>query len=373
MKRLLSVLLILTVCFSVFAAGSGSYQECVDQTVSLFSEALGKGTSVAFVSMEGDSESFSSRFIADVEEGLINSDCIVVNRRDVDKIISELEFQTSGLVDDEYAVSIGHMVGAQMIISGTAMNAVGSYRVELSLVDVETSLSKRHLSFDINYDQNLRNIIKGSTRNVGNQRFAVGARAGMAIEINKAHEDMVGTGVRPSESSPKSFMPTFVFGYNVMDTVRIQVEISYIKDNGIDINDMVVEDGDDKYITDTVIRYSSIEIPIIAAWNFIQNPVSVSVFAGAYVSLPVSAVNMDITFQQVDVGASGALDVVGIGYGVLAGFEAGFVVGPGKVVVDGRFCYDISHIKASGDLLGGEQGLLYRKYIGVTAGYMFEI
>lgn len=378
MKRILSVLILIAVCFTAFAASSGSYQECVDQTVSLFSSLLGTKTSVAFVGLESDSESFSARFIADVEEGLINSDCVVVNRRDVDKIVAELEFQTSGLVDDKYAASIGHMVGAQMIISGTATNMVSSYRVELSLVDVESSLAKRHISFDIKYDQNLRNILKGDTANIGSQKLAVGARGGVAIEMNKAHEDMVGTNVRPAEKSPISIIGTFAFAYKVLDTVKIQAEVSYIKDNGIDINDMVVvfKDDDDneiQYITDTVVRYSSVEIPMLLSWNFIQNPISVDVFAGAYVSLPVSAVNLSIDFdaENMDVGAS--LKGVGIGYGAVAGFDVGINLGPGKFVLDGRFCYDLTVVKATGDILGGVSSVMYRKYIGVTAGYMFEI
>ncbi len=371
MKKVLAVFVLLAVCFSVFAASSGSYDDCVDEVVSLFVSALGKSTSVAFLSMESDSDSFNERFMADVEEGLINSDCVVVNRRNIDSLIQELEFQTNGLVDDEHAVSIGHMVGAEMVISGTAKNMVTSYRVELSLIDVETALTKRHLSFDIDYDQNLRNIIKGKTSNVGNQKLAVGARGGIAIQMNKAHEDMVGTDVRPAEESPMTIIGTFAFAFKVLDTVKVQAEVSYIKDNGIDIKDFPDDySGDTMNIT---IRYSSIDIPLLLSWNFIQNPISVDVFAGGYISLPVSAVNMNIHYNLMEDDVSGALKGVGIGYGFVAGFDVGVNLGPGKFVLDGRFNYNLTYVKAAGDIVGGTVGVMYRKYIGVTAGYMFEL
>ncbi len=371
MKRILITLaLILLLGSSVFAS-SGTYDDCVSQIVELFSSALGNNISVAFVGVDCDSDSFNERLISDVEEGLINNDCLVVNRRNIDKIIAEMEFQTSGLVDDDYAVSIGHMVGAQMIITGSAINQVKSYRLELSLIDVESAQTKRQINFDISYDQNLRNIIKGDSRNIGNQRFSVGAKVGLSIQMNKAHEDMVGTKVRPTESSPTSFMPTFVFAFRVFDTLGIQLEVSYIKDNGIDVDDYYDEDVGET--VDIDLRYSTLEIPLIISWNFIQSPVSVDVYAGGYLSLPVSTANMNFHFNSSDFDAGGAMDVVGIGYGVLAGFDVGFELGPGVFVVDGRFCYDIGAMKASGELIGNENGLIYRRYVGISVGYSFEI
>lgn len=369
MKKLFLVLLIILICLPVFAAAN-EYEAAVAEIVDSFAKVLGKNTSVAFVSMDSDSDNFAQRFMSDVERGLVNRDVIVLERSNIDAILKELEFQTSGLVDDDKAVSIGHMLGAQMIITATAGNMVSAYHVDIKLLDIETTLVKRHLVFDLKQDQNLRNIINGTSKNVGSQKIGIGLRGGMNFGFNKAHADMVGTGPRPAEESPKTFVPTLSAFFRVTNSVKVQLELSYMK-NGIDVYGFY--DDYSGYTLDIDIRYSTLDIPLLLAWNFIQNPISVDIFAGPYVSLPVSTAN--IAYEIEGYGKmQGSVDVTSIVYGVVCGFDAGFRVGPGNVVLDARFFYDLSPANASGELLGDEpQGLMYRRGIVVSAGYIFEL
>ena len=368
-KRIVIILMLLAVCLPLFATAD-SYDAAVREIVETFTKVLGSKTAVAFVSMESDSEGFSQRFVSDIERNLVNNDVIVLDRSNIDAIVKELEFQTSGLVDDDQAVSIGHMLGAQMIISAKASNMVSSYHVDIQLIDIETTLVKRHLVYDLKYDQNLRNIINGTSDNIGSQKIGIGLRGGMSIEFNKAHEDMVGTGPRPAEESPKGFVPTLTAFYRVTDTLKVQLELSYLK-NGIDVYGFY--DDYSGYTLDIDVRYSTLDIPVLVAWNFIQKPVSVDIFGGAYVSIPVSTCNISYDIEGYG-NLKGSVDVTGVCIGVVGGFDAGFRVGPGNVVVDARFFYDLMPSKAQGELLGDEpQGLIYRKGIVVSAGYIFEI
>jgi len=192
-RGIILALLIIVICIPLFAAAD-KYEAALTEIVSSFAKVLGSDTPVAFVSVDSDSEGFAKRFISDVERGLVNSDVFVLDRSNIDAMMSELEFQTSGLVDEEQAVSIGHMLGAKMIISAKAYNMVSTYHVDIQLTDIETTLVKRHLIYDLKYDTNLMNILNGTSSNVGSQKIGIGARGGMAFEFNKAHEDMVGTG-----------------------------------------------------------------------------------------------------------------------------------------------------------------------------------
>ena len=369
MKKLFLVLLVILICIPIFAAAN-EYEAAVAEIVDSFAKVLGKNTSVAFVSMDSDSDSFAQRFMSDIERGLVNRDVIVLERSNIDAILKELEFQSSGLVDDNKAVSIGNMLGAQMIITATAGNMVSAYHVDIKLLDISTTLVKRHLVFDLKQDQNLRNIINGTSKNVGSQKMGIGLRGGMSFGFNKAHEDMVGTGTRPAEESPKTFVPTLSVFYRVMNSLKVQLELSYLK-NGIDVYGFY--DDYSGYTLDIDIRYSTLDIPLLLAWNFIKNPISVDFFAGAYVSLPVSTAN--IAYEIEGYGKmQGSVDVTGIIYGVVGGFDAGFRVGPGNVVIDARFFYDLVPARAKGDMLGDyPQGLMYRRGIVVSAGYIFEI
>lgn len=371
-RGIVLALLIIVLCMPLFAAAD-KYDTAVTEIVSSFAKVLGSDTPVAFISVDSDSEGFARRFMSDVERELVNSDVYVLDRSNIDAMISELEFQTSGLVDDDRAVSIGHMLGARMIISAKANNMVSAYHVDIQLIDIETTLVKRHLVYDLKYDTNLRNILNGTSSNIGSQKIGIGARGGMAFEFNKAHEDMVGTGLRPGEESPKSIVPTLSIFYRVLDNLKLQVEFSYFITNGISIYDYYTEDADKDYLFDIDIKYSTLEIPVLLAWNFIQKPLNVDIFGGAYVSVPVSAVMMSMVEKYSEHKAEAALDASGFVYGVVGGFDVGFRIGPGNLVLDARYFYDLVPTKARGDLIGGESGLLYRKGVVVSAGFSFEL
>ena len=373
-RGIVLALLIVLFCMPLFAS-SDRYDGVVAEIAENFASVIGKDNAVAFVAFDCESKGFTERFRSDLERNLINRDVTVVDRSNIDAIVAELEFQTSGLVDDDSAVSIGHMLGAKMIISAKAANMIGAYRVDIQLIDIESTQVKRHLIYYLKYDTNLRNIINGNSSSIGNQKFGVGVRGGMAFEFNKAHEDMVGEGLRPAEKSPKSIVPTLAAFYRVLDTLKVQLEVSFIPSNGIDIIDMEYEDEEShKFDWDISIKYSTVDIPVIVAWNFIQEPVSVDVFAGAYVSIPVSSVNMKLHEKNYDIKEEAAVNSTGIVFGAVGGFDAGFKLGPGSLVVDARFFYDLVPSKAKGDILGDDpQGLLYRKGLTISAGYMFEI
>ena len=171
-KKIMLILLILTVSLPLFAATVG-YDSALNEIVDIFAKVLGNNTPVAFVSMEADSEGFSQRFVSDVERNLVNKDVVVLDRSNVEAIVKELELQTSGLIDDDQAVSIGHMLGAKMIIAAKASNMVSSYHLDIQLIDIETTLVKRHLVYDIKYDTAFKNIINGSSSNIGSQKFGI--------------------------------------------------------------------------------------------------------------------------------------------------------------------------------------------------------
>jgi len=61
-----------------------------------------------------------------------------VERRDLQKILKELELGMSGIVEDEGAVKVGKMVGARMMITGRLYSKNKNYEVFLKLLRVET-------------------------------------------------------------------------------------------------------------------------------------------------------------------------------------------------------------------------------------------
>jgi hypothetical protein len=63
----------------------------------------------------------------------------IVDRRNIDLIRAEQNFQLSGEVDDDTAVSIGHFIGAAIVITGTISSPYnGAKYLRLKALDVET-------------------------------------------------------------------------------------------------------------------------------------------------------------------------------------------------------------------------------------------
>jgi hypothetical protein len=62
----------------------------------------------------------------------------IVDRRSLDAIRAEQNFQLSGEVDDDTAVSIGHLIGAAMVITGSISPYDSAKYLRLKALDVET-------------------------------------------------------------------------------------------------------------------------------------------------------------------------------------------------------------------------------------------
>lgn len=73
-----------------------------------------------------------------------------VERRDLQKILKELELGMSGMVEDENAVKVGRLIGARMIVTGRLYAKNKNYEVFLKLLRVETGevLSVNKLMID---------------------------------------------------------------------------------------------------------------------------------------------------------------------------------------------------------------------------------
>ncbi|MCI6114808.1 MAG: penicillin-binding protein activator LpoB, partial [Spirochaetales bacterium] len=168
-KRIISLLIILLIASSLFAASAVKYDQFINQATEFFGSYLSSDIKVTLVNVESEYPEFSEELLNDLEKKLINFGCTVLDRKNTDAIVAELEFQSSGLVDDREAVSIGHMLGADMIIVGKATNKGDYMKLELSLIDISTTLVVRKEDWNIKYDDTLISLMKGEGNTIGNK------------------------------------------------------------------------------------------------------------------------------------------------------------------------------------------------------------
>ena len=62
----------------------------------------------------------------------------IVDRHNLDVIRNEQQFQLSGEVDDDTAVSIGHLIGAAFVITGSISSRESANYLRVRVLDVQT-------------------------------------------------------------------------------------------------------------------------------------------------------------------------------------------------------------------------------------------
>jgi hypothetical protein len=97
-------------------------------------------TMVALVSVASPSAQFSSQVLTRLESAIVSSGkLVVVDRANLDKVREEQGFQLSGEVDDESAKSIGKLLGAGAIVTGSLADLGDVYSLTLKAINIETA------------------------------------------------------------------------------------------------------------------------------------------------------------------------------------------------------------------------------------------
>jgi hypothetical protein len=103
-------------------------------------ENLPQNTSVAIISIATNNQNDAIYIINELEYLLVNSKKFtIVDRKSLDVIRSEQNFQLSGDVSDESAVSIGQMLGANVVITGSVTETEAAKSLSVKALDVKTS------------------------------------------------------------------------------------------------------------------------------------------------------------------------------------------------------------------------------------------
>jgi len=98
------------------------------------------GTMVALVSVASPSTAFSTQVLTRLESAIVSGGkLVVVDRANLDKVRAEQGFQLSGEVDDESAKSIGKLLGAGAIVTGSLADLGDVYSLTLKAINIETA------------------------------------------------------------------------------------------------------------------------------------------------------------------------------------------------------------------------------------------
>jgi hypothetical protein len=189
------ILFLNIICFlgfneTVNAQESAGIDQGIRDSVNYFSEIIEPGTKIVILNIQSENVNLSEYLIDELIKYFIEKrNYTIVDRQNLDLIQQEMDFQLSGEVSDESAVSIGKKLGAEIIISGS-INPFGSnYRLRLRAIDVETAAIHGIQTKTILMDNTLSALLghavdTADTRNMrGNAGGSTGSRKSFTVSI----------------------------------------------------------------------------------------------------------------------------------------------------------------------------------------------
>jgi len=164
---MLVVGLMLFVASPSFAAKPPSLDQVIQKAAEKIEERLDKGTKVALINVQSPTAQFSEYVLNYLESILVNNGkLIVVDRSNLDKIRQELGFQLSGEVSDESAKTIGKMLGAGAIVTGSLLAVGDAYRLTLKAINVETATVAASYPADIAKNDRVKALLASGNTTV---------------------------------------------------------------------------------------------------------------------------------------------------------------------------------------------------------------
>ena len=154
------VLALLTGFFvKVPAAWGVSLMEAVEQSAKKIAEELPPKSRVAIVAFESPNDNLSGYIMDELTGALAGRGMEVADRRSLEYVQKELNFQMSGAVSDETAQSIGKFVGAQAVITGQLISQGKLYRYRTSAINVEKATVASVVRLDVDNDKTMKNLL----------------------------------------------------------------------------------------------------------------------------------------------------------------------------------------------------------------------
>ncbi|MDR2020308.1 MAG: PorT family protein [Treponema sp.] len=176
--------------------------------------------------------------------------------------------------------------------------------------------------------------------------------------INAAKDEISQLGISLSvdEKSGAAFALSPYVGYYFTDKAAVQTEFNFMF--GQKKTWKLSGDG---FSTEITGKYSSLDIPLLIRFDFINKPALFGILAGPAVSIPLGDIELSAA------GYNSSVNSDGVTVGIAAGIYGGYPIGPGRIIGDVRFIMDFNALKAkeSGETIE----LIKRRGINITAGY----
>jgi TolB-like protein len=184
MKKIVMVLVVSVLTVGTVFAQQLPLKDVIKQTARGLEETIPQRTVIAIINFSSPTRNFSEHVIEELTNELLETGRLtLVDRRNLNSIREELNLSVSGDVSDESAISIGKLLGARFIVSGTLTKMESYHRFRTRIVNVETGVIQRQITFDLQNDEQAALLlnIKRPTSNVRDNWVSVEVTGGLEI------------------------------------------------------------------------------------------------------------------------------------------------------------------------------------------------
>jgi curli biogenesis system outer membrane secretion channel CsgG len=168
------------------AAENNGLDASIRDASNYLNKQLPKGSKLLFLNVRSEFPALSEYIIDELIANTVNDRIFtVVDRQQLNIVRSELNFQMSGEVSDESAQSIGQILGAQFIVSGTVSQFGELFRLRISALNVQRAQIMGQYNRNISGDSTISALvkIKAADSNV-KPASTVKAAAGQTIQAS---------------------------------------------------------------------------------------------------------------------------------------------------------------------------------------------
>jgi len=163
MKKLLSALAVALFMGGAVSAQQVGLKEAIERSARGIEGELPNKAKIAVLNFNAPSKEFSEYVIEELTSELLEAGKVtVVDRQNLSAVMNEMKLQYSGFVSDESMVSIGKMIGAHSIISGTLTDMETYYRFRIRIINVETAVIQRQITSELKKDKQVAYLMGGA-------------------------------------------------------------------------------------------------------------------------------------------------------------------------------------------------------------------
>jgi TolB-like protein len=336
----------------------------IDRATSYLFQRIPSGSKVVVLNFNASEPKLSNYMIDELTARIVNNAALtVVDRQNLEMLQKELNFQLSGEVSDETAVSVGKKLGAQSIISGSISPLGDIYRLYIRAIEVETAKIQGMQNINIMQDPILAALTGSkfvqsqarwlaSRNNAASQnkdswklkRLYIGLRPGAALHFYDTLGSMY-DGQQAEMGASVDFAAQFAVQFSRFFALQTEVAVTgdsvYINATG-NVSD---EYGRPLYAYDTTYSYAStsLVIPVLAKFTFKPGIFVVAGFGGIYFSIPLGEMRYSDSYTNTT--ETGKITP---SMGFTAGGNFGIKAGVGILFVDVRYMMGFGATQFSG-------------------------